>query len=488
MSRKTPTIVCSPFRNSTTAARADSGRAGERTGAPRAPHPVGAQSARAETGSGRSFVLLAAILSLVPLSAHAVRGVVVDAATCRPVAGAFVTMGDTVVRTGPDGGFRINGSGTALGLRAYGYGRRRIPLARFRDGATLDLARFRPKALYLSFYGIGDARLRQGALTLAKEAGINALVIDVKGERGMISYKTTIPLALAIGAQKITTIANVQQLVNDLHGAGLYVIARIVVFQDNVLALAKPELAVHDADGAVWKDREGLAWIDPFETRAWDYDIDIAVDAAREGFDEIQFDYVRFPDARGLTFSRPDTQENRVAAITDFLAAARKRLAPYNVFLAADIFGYTIWNPDDTGIGQDLPALVRVVDYVSPMLYPSGFQYGIPGYANPVLHPYEIVSQSLRKAVERTAIAPIRFRPWLQAFRDYAFGGRPFGGPEIAAQIGAARAFGSDGWMLWNPENVYSGAGLPPQSGATVSASQARGNDPAAAGSHRCAP
>ncbi len=427
----------------------------------------------------------AAALLLVCADAHAVRGVVVDAATCAPIAGAFVTLGGSVVRTAPTGNFRIDGPGTTLGIRAYGYERRQIPLAGRKDGGTLDLVAFRPKALYLSFYGIGNRHLRQAALDVVRETSVNALVIDVKGDRGMISYKTNIPLAIQIGAQRVTTIANIRRLLSDLHKAGIYTIARIVVFKDDILALAKPGLAIRNANGTVWKDREGLAWIDPFDTQAWDYDIDIAIDAAKEGFDEIQFDYVRFPDSKGLAFSQANTRENRVSAIMGFLAKARKRLSPYNVFLAADIFGYTIWNPGDTGIGQDLPVLAGVVDYVSPMLYPSGFQYGIPGYSNPVLHPDEIVARSLRKAMARTALAPVRFRPWLQAFRDYAFGGRPFGGPEISAQIDAAEALGSDGWMLWNPKNVYSAAGLPPKSGATVSsvsASAPSGNDPTKAG------
>ncbi len=409
------------------------------------------------------FSWLVAAFWFLSGGACAYRGVVVDAVTRQPIADASVTLGDAVVRTAASGGFRIDGRGAALGVRGAGYGRRRLPLAGFHDGETVALVPFRPKALYLSFYGIGDARIRQAALDVAGHSAVNSLVIDVKGDRGMISYRTDVPLAARIGAQKIATVRNLRQLLHELHQAGFYVIGRIVVFKDDVLAAARPDLALGRARGGIWRDREGSAWIDPFKTQAWDYDIDVAVDAARNGFDEIQFDYVRFPDAKGLMFSRPDTQANRVAAITGFLAEARRRLTRYNVFLAADVFGYTVWNTDDTGIGQDLPALAREVDYVSPMLYPSGFQYGIPGYADPVRHPYEIVIRSLRMARKRTGLPPVRFRPWLQAFRDYAFGGQPFGGPEIAAQIAAARDFGSDGWMLWDPKNVYSTAGLPPR-------------------------
>jgi hypothetical protein len=154
----------------------------------------------------------------------------------------------------------------------------------------------------------------------------------------------------------------------------------------------------------------------------------------------------------------PNTEMNRIGAISGFLTEARKRLVPYNVFLAADIFGYVCWNLNDTSIGQRLEDLAYLVDYLSPMLYPSGFQYGIPGYRIPVVHPHEIVYLSLKRAKERTRLPSIRFRPWLQAFRDYAFDGRYFTGAEVREQINAAEEFGSDGWMLWNPGNVYSGS------------------------------
>ena len=411
---------------------------------------------------------LFAVLLLAPGSAAAYSGTVVDALTCKPIPGAFVTLGDAVARTGLDGRFQIGGEGAALGLRAYGYGRSELPVGDLKAGETLSLVPFRPKALYLSSYGAGDMRLRESALDLIRKTGLNAVVIDVKSDRGMIAYRTDIPLATGIGAQKIVTIKHVRRLLDDLHKEGIYAIARIVVFKDNVLALARPAWAVRTAGGVIWRDREGLAWTDPFARQAWDYNIDIAVEAARDGFDEIQFDYVRFPDAKGLVFSEPNTEENRIAAISGFLAAARKRLVPYNVFLSADIFGYVIWNRNDTGIGQRLKDLVQQVDYLSPMLYPSGFQYGIPGYRDPIRHPRQVVYLSLRKAEDKTGLPAVRFRPWLQAFRDYAFGGQPFGGEEIAAQIDAAQSIGTDGWMLWNPRNVYTAAGLPPRSGMVM--------------------
>lgn len=411
------------------------------------------------------LVLLVMLTTLCPASASAAahNGSVLNAATGKPIEGAFVTLGNSVVRTGPDGRFRIDGSGSTLGIRAYGHLRNEVAANALAAGAPVRLEPFTPRALYLSFYGIGDKELRESALGLIRDTELNALVIDIKGDRGRVPFRSATPLATEVGAQKIITIKDLNALVGDLRTKGIYAIARIVVFKDDPLASARPDLAIRAADGAIWKDREGLAWINPSSKTAWDYNIDLAVEAARAGFDEIQFDYVRFPDAPGLAHAIPDTEGKRVAAITGFLAEARSRLVPYNVFLAADIFGYVVWNSNDTFIGQKLETLPEILDYLSPMLYPSGFQFGIPGYPNPVHHPREVVQLSLEKAKQRTGLPAIRFRPWLQAFRDYAFDRTPFGGEHIRAQIDAADKFGSDGWMLWNPRNVYSRDGLRPE-------------------------
>jgi hypothetical protein len=282
----------------------------------------------------------------------------------------------------------------------------------------------------------------------------------VKGDRGRIPYRSAITLSAQIGAQDIITIKDIQSLLKSLHEKGIYPIARLVVFKDEPLASARPDLAVKLPSGALWRDREGLAWTDPFKREAWDYNLAIAEEVARYGFDEIQFDYTRFPDAHGLVFSAPNTEENRVKTIAEFLRTARKRLTPYNVFISADLFGYVCWNLDDTGIGQTLDSVSPYLDYLSPMLYPSGFHAGIPGCSDPVAHPYEIVYRSLARAKERSGLAPVRFRPWLQAFRDYAFDRRAYTAKEVMQQIRAAEDFGSNGWMMWNPRNEYSADGL----------------------------
>ena len=408
------------------------------------------------------LILLAAIvLVAIPALAQPLSGKVIDASTLRPIEGAIVTSGEKGTQTGFDGTFKIDGIAQTLGVRAYGYGRVNLAASDLtRQRPEIALTPFKPKALYLSFYGVGSTRLRDPALSLIAKTELNAVVIDVKGDRGMVSYKSAVPLAQRAGAQRTITVGDARALVARLHADHIYTIARIVVFKDDPLATYRPDLAVRRSNGAIYRDREKLAWTDPFKKEVWDYNIAIAVEAAELGFDEIQFDYLRFPDAPGLRYSEPVNMKSRMGAISGFLAEARKRLAAYNVFVAADVFGYVAWNLDDTHIGQRLEELSANLDYISPMLYPSCFQFGIPGYRLPIAHPYEIVFLSLQNARERTGIPAIRFRPWLQAFRDYAFDHREYGGNEIRAQISAAEKFGSDGWMLWNPRNTYTAAGL----------------------------
>lgn len=405
---------------------------------------------------------LLAGLSLLPLlaSAASISGVVEDADTHLPLPQATLTAAGVVAHSGPDGRFRLESTATRLAARAPGYLRAEATIGSASATLRIALKPFRPKALYLSVYGIGSPALRTAALQLIDSTELNALVIDVKGDRGWIPYPSEIAFARQIGANHSITIKDMPALLGSLKARGLYLIARIVVFKDDLLANARPDWAVTTVNGQVWRDREKLAWADPFRAEVWRYNLDIAEEAARLGFDEIQFDYVRFPDSRGVHFSRANTRANRTAAIEGFLAEARRRLAPYNVFIAADVFGYVCWNLDDTAIGQQIEGLARQVDYLSPMLYPSGFQFGIPGVRQPVANPYSIVSHSLAQAQQRTRLPGVRFRPWLQAFRDYAFDRSAFGAAEIRAQISAAEAANSDGWMLWNPRNHYENAGL----------------------------
>ncbi|MEJ6005618.1 putative glycoside hydrolase [Paucibacter sp. AS339] len=404
------------------------------------------------------------------------QGVVRDQQSGRPIAQATVVLGPHIVVSDERGGFsltvELGPTPSQISARAPGYRRSEKVLPISTDARnphnqpaiTLSLSPLRAKGVYLSVYGIGSSSLRGEALALIEKTELNTLVIDVKGDRGLVPYRSAVLARAGLGPQTIITVRDMPALLKDLRARGLYLIARIVTFKDDPLVAKHPQWAVRDAQGAIWKDREGLAWIDPFQRAAWTHSLDMAEEAAQLGFDEVQFDYVRFPDAVGLSFSQPnhgpDAEAARVAAIGGFLTAARQRLAPYNVFISADIFGYVSWNSNDTQIGQQLEALAGLVDYLCPMLYPSGFHLGIPEHRNPMEAPYEIVERSLRHAIQRTGLPGTRFRPWLQAFRDYAFDHRDFGELEIRRQIEAADSVGSSGWLLWNPKNRYGSAGL----------------------------
>jgi len=397
-----------------------------------------------------------------PAQARPIAGRILDATTGTPIRDAYVVENGTYIPVDDAGAFRLSGSGDTIFARAPGYRAMTIHTAALDDsGGAAKLIPLKPHALYLTVYGIGSKTLREGALSLIRKGAANALVIDLKGDRGLVPYPSAAAQAVNPAARKLTTIRDLAGLARGMHAQGVYLIARIVVFKDDPLATARPDLAVKYADGRLFRDREHLAWVDPFQPAVRAYDIALAVEAARAGFDEIQFDYLRFPDSSAeFRLAQPSTRQTRTTAIAGFLAEARHALAPYNVYLAADIFGYTCWNRSDTGIGQDIETIAPNVDYLSPMLYPSGFQFGIPGVRNPVGNAYAIVRNSLDQAQARLKLSPRHFRPWLQAFRDYAFDRRRFDADEIAKQVTAAEDFGSDGWMLWNASNLYPQTGL----------------------------
>jgi hypothetical protein len=311
-------------------------------------------------------------------------------------------------------------------------------------------------------------------LELVARTELNAVVIDIKGDRGLIPYRTAVPLALEAGAQGPVIIKDFDGLMASLKARNVYTIARIVAFKDNVLAQRRPDWAIIDTrTGKPWLDNEKLAWVDPFREEVWDYAIAVATEAVAKGFDEVQFDYVRFPTDGKLSaarYSQPNNAQTRLPAIAGFLAKARRELGPTGAFLAADVFGYTAFNDNDTDIGQRVEELALHLDYICPMVYPSGYHRGIPGVRNPVAQPYEIVKESVRLTRKRSAPGTVQVRPWLQDFRDYAFDRRIFGVNEIRAQIRGARDGGAVGFMLWNPKNDYTGGALARKTTATARA------------------
>lgn len=396
---------------------------------------------------------------------------VLNSTTHQPVLDPTVTVNGRVL-TASNGAYMLPAGTQTVMARAPGYRAVTLAAADIHNNA-IELHPFEVHALYLSEYGISSSVIRNSAFDIIKRGGANAIVVNIKSDHGQLVYPSNIALAKQIGARDVTTIHSLPDLVNSAHAQGIYIIARIVTFKDNPLATSRPDLAIHLANGELFKDREGLSWTDPFKPEVRAYNIAIAVEAAKAGFDEVQFDYVRFPDSTTkLVVSGPTDEPHRIEAISSFLGEAHAALVPYNVFHSADIFGYTFWNTNDTGIGQQLNHLVDKVDYICPMLYPSGFAHGIPGHAKPMETTDDIhatIKLTLDNGIKRTDVNPLKIRPWLQAFRDYAFGGIVFGPEQVATQISASDADHTDGWQLWNPRNSYTSIGLvrEPASGTT---------------------
>jgi hypothetical protein len=382
----------------------------------------------------------------------------------KPVAGASVVVRGTETRTDADGAYKLEQvpPDATLLVKMPGFEKVRVMPTK----GTVETV-LRPqaiKAAYLTYYGVGDRGIRTRVLDLTARTELNAVVIDVKGDRGWILYRTEVEQAIAAGAQGPATLKDFDGLMADLKARGIYTIARIVTFKDNVLATSRPDLAISDTrTGKPWIDNEKLAWVDPFREEVWAYNIAIAQEAIRRGFDEIQFDYVRFPTDGKLAaaqYAKPNNRDNRLPAIAAFLGKARRELGASGAYVAADLFGYTAFNENDTDIGQRIEELAPHLDFICPMVYPSGYHKGIPGYANPVLAPYKVVHESVRLIRKRAGGTVARVRPWLQDFKDYAFDKRIFGVTEVQAQIRGSDDAGGSGWMLWNPRNDYTGAAL----------------------------
>ncbi len=390
-----------------------------------------------------------------------VTGRVVDAQK-QPLARASVVNAGREIFTDGDGSFTLTKPTGPVIVKLPGY--EKVSLTARPEPLEVVLKTQAIKAAYLTYYGVMDRTIRTRVFDLVDKTELNAVVIDVKGDRGWILYRTEVPLALTIGAQGPAVYKDFDNILAELKARGVYTIARIVTFKDNVLASARPDLAIIDTrTGKPWIDNENLAWVDPFREETWAYNIAIAQEAIRKGFDEVQFDYVRFPTDGKLAaarYAKPNNKDTRLPTIAAFLERARKQIGPLGAFVAADVFGYTAFNENDTDIGQRIEELAPHLDFICPMVYPSGYHKGIPGYRNPVENSYQVVHESVRLTKKRSAHTVVRVRPWLQDFKDYAFDRRIFGVTEVKAQIKGADDAGGAGWMLWNPKNDYTGAAL----------------------------
>ena len=296
---------------------------------------------------------------------------------------------------------------------------------------------------------------------LASRTEVNALVIDVKDDRGFVLYRSRVPLAQAIGADtnRPMTHARLDAMLDSMRAHHIYPIARIVVAKDPLLASTRLEWAIRrKADPATpWRDKKGHPWLDPHQDGPWRYAADLACEAVDLGFSEIQFDYVRFPDDKRLVSEATfPLARGRVRAqvIREQLLATRARLKPLGVPVTADVFGLTATDTTDMGIGQKWEQFVNTVDVVLPMMYPSHYNPGSYGIGKPNAHPYETVAHGLKDAHRRSASVPgaAVLRPWYQ---DFTLGPPHYTATEVRAQIEAGYANGVEGWVLWNPRSMY---------------------------------
>jgi hypothetical protein len=323
------------------------------------------------------------------------------------------------------------------------------------------------RGLYVNRWAALGDRMWQ-LIDVAKRTEINALVIDVKDDRGFVLYRSRIPLAREIGADTVMPMRaeRVRAILDTMRLHGIYPIARIVVVKDPLLASKRLEWSIkRRADPASpWLDKNGNPWLDAHQPGVWSYAADLAEEAVALGFSEVQFDYVRFPDEKRLVSEAtfPLAQGRiRAQVIRDQLGALRKRVSATGVPMTIDVFGLTTSDTTDMGIGQRWEMFIDQADAVLPMTYPSHYAPGSYGIALPNARPYEVLLHALRDAKRRTAgiSGAARIVPWYQ---DFTLGAPRYGAEQVRAQIRAGYEAGYDDWLLWNPGSRYTiGALLP---------------------------
>jgi hypothetical protein len=311
------------------------------------------------------------------------------------------------------------------------------------------------RAIYMTSYVADVPEWRERIAKLIDDTELNALVLDIKDYTGVLIVERA---------------PDIKEYIQDLHDRNIYVIGRLSVFQDQRYVKEHPELAVKRKDnGGVWHDRKGIAWIDAGSHEAWDYIVGIAKDYYEMGFDEINFDYIRFPsdgDMSNVLYTHAGTS-TRVIVMSNFYKYLNTNVRALGIPTSADFFGMTTVNKDDLGIGQLLESALPHFDFIAPMVYPSHYPPQFIGYANPNKVPYEIVNYSMVKAVERAIAAsssPAKLRPWLQ---DFDYGG-DYGEAEVRAQKNAVYDAGLNSWMMWDAGVKYTPEAFDKVSSSTI--------------------
>jgi hypothetical protein len=308
------------------------------------------------------------------------------------------------------------------------------------------------RAIYITSWTAGINRFN-ALLDMLTRSQLNAMVIDIKDSTGRVGYDSKVPLVAQTGAYE-RRIRDLDGILRQCREKKIYTIARIAVFQDPNLAKARSDLAVGAGGKGVWKDRKGLAWVDPASKEVWDYNLAIAKEAAAKGFDEVQFDYVRFPtDGKLKTMSYPVYKRDvpKYEIIRRFFEYVDQQMKPVDVLTSADIFGLTTMVEDDMNIGQRIEDVADYVDFVCPMIYPSHYPKGHLGLKNPADHPYRVIYDASLRGMKRLEGKRARMRPWLQDFKL----GAAYDKKMVQDQIQAARDAGVSGFAMWNARNVY---------------------------------
>ncbi len=342
------------------------------------------------------------------------------------------------------------------------------PKAVFTPGRTPVAA----KGIYISSNRAGSDLYLDPLLELCQKTELNAVVIDVKTDGGFIEFKNGVPLADELGLSR-NTIPDIKNLMEKLKANNLYTIARIVTFKDNAAFNQNPDIYIKNKDGTIWRDKSAAksAWLNPYDKKAWEYVAEIAKSAAKLGFDEIQFDYIRFDTASSLTeadFGETNGKTRR-EIITEFSKFIVEQLKPYGVYVSADVYGTIINSEVDTNIvGQDYVELAKVFDYLCPMVYPSHYAVGSMGLKYPDIEPYETILRSMKLSNEALSVIPegshkAVIRPWLQDFTATWIKPRlSYGAKERQAQIMGAYDAGVTEWILWDAGVTYDAGGLEP--------------------------
>ena len=370
-----------------------------------------------------------------------------------PLEGAVIRGGEITSKTDAGGRFLLGAfPAGSLTIERPAYESRTVAW----DGSTGFTFRLTPRivrALHVAGWVAASEAGFSEMLRLAENSAVNALVIDIRNENGLIYHDSAVPQVDAIGAQADPAF-DLAERVSRAHQAGLYVITRIVSFQDPIAGWARPSWAVVDTRTGGPLNKNGQVFLDPTDPAPRAYAMALAEEACAAGVDEVQFDYVRFPDGGGeySRFDGPADAASRVATISAFLTDARSQLLPRGCATGADIFGWITNTPTDGGIGQHFESIIGAVDVVSPMIYPSHYSSGWYGFTVPNDHPREVVTFASRDALARMGGSSVVLRPWIQDFW-YSAG-------QVREQIDAMGDLGL-GWMSWNILSEFTAGAYP---------------------------